>query len=222
MWAEMVHSFTSLGYLMLQVGPDFSFCLMFFPFSNSFLVQNSERPEEYVSNASTHPWGRWLRSLTPTVGTPASAQVLLHSGPCLHNCHLATLSCLRGPLRSGADDEVVLFLRVSSVTPTLLSALFIYRTSLLSVMFQSLSFPLYHLCHFSHLFPATLPWFHSQVLWSAPLPHPQADEFYSTALDKTHRAIFFSKPLLQVSVHEIPICNFNKRSSPWSQSLKQL
>lgn len=105
---ELKWSTALLAWNMLYYKLDliFFFCLMFFPFSISFPFQNKERPKEYVSNASTLPWGYWLSTLILNVGTSASPQVILRSGPCLQNFHLATLICPCRPLRSGAGNRL--------------------------------------------------------------------------------------------------------------------
>lgn len=91
---------------------------------------------------------------------------------------------------------------VTTAVPWL--TLFIYWTPLLLVPLGSL--PL--------LLPTAVPSCSALLPWPAALGCffllPHADEFYSTALDETCSAIL-SKTQLHLSIHAIPMCNFNKR-----------
>lgn len=90
METEKVQGFTNLGYLMIQVGPDFS-VVWYFPLS---LLPSCPRTagEEQCLWGTPPPLGP-LPGLCPSHWAPVWSPRALHSGPCVRSCHQVTRSC---------------------------------------------------------------------------------------------------------------------------------
>lgn len=139
-----------------------SFCLVFFPFTISFLFQNRGRHKEYVYL----PLRPLHRLSTSHCGALSADQVLLHLGPWVHNCHQETrIPAALWPSQGWYWHRAVLFL-CAHLSPVIHFVHLWDFTAVCEVWLIALSGPVRSVTlATSHMFPAALPLCHRQVLY---------------------------------------------------------